>query len=199
MIGLVDYGASNLLSVKKALAYLDADCRIIQRKEDFNGVKRLILPGVGAFQTAIENLRSSGLYEIIRDWLNDNRPFLGICLGMQVLFEKSEESEKVEGFGIFRGNVLHFTKHKVPQIGWNQVHLKRKSDMMEGIENNSFFYFLHGYYVQTPNCEIVVGTTEYGVEYVSAAEKNNIWAVQFHPEKSGKAGLQLIQNWIMPC
>ena len=159
----------------------------------------MILPGVGAFGAAIEELQSKGIYEVVRDWLLADKPFLGICLGMQILFERSEESEGVEGFGLFEGDVLRFKEHKVPQIGWNQVWITRKSRIMEGIEDGSFFYFLHGYFVAPRNEDIVVGITEYGVSYPSVIEMNNVCAVQFHPEKSGVVGLKLLENWVRTC
>lgn len=196
MIGIIDYGAGNLLSVKKALEYLGEKPRIIHSQKDLEGMEKLILPGVGAFQSAIENLKSRGIYEVIREWLVSDRPFLGICLGMQLLFEESEESDGAKGFEIFRGKVLRFKERKVPQIGWNRVSIRKRSRMMDGIEDGSFFYFLHGYFVGAVDEEITVGETKYGITYSSVIEKSNIFAVQFHPEKSGKNGLKLLQNWI---
>jgi len=196
MIGIIDYGAGNLLSVKKALEYLGEKPRIIHSQKDLEGMEKLILPGVGAFQSAIENLKSRGIYEVIREWLVSDRPFLGICLGMQLLFEESEESGGAKGFEIFRGKVLRFKERKVPQIGWNRVSIRKRSRMMDGIEDGSFFYFLHGYFVGAVDEEITVGETKYGITYSSVIEKSNIFAVQFHPEKSGKNGLKLLQNWI---
>jgi glutamine amidotransferase len=199
MIGIIDYGAGNLLSVKKALAYLGADCKIVHKKNDFNGVDKLILPGVGAFQSAIDQLKRRGLYKIIKKWLACNTPFLGICLGMQVLFECSEESQDGRGFGVFPGKVLHFKKLKVPQIGWNQVAITKNSKIMSNIRNKSFFYFLHSYFVRPDDNDITVGTTDYGLTYASVVARDNIYAVQFHPEKSGATGLQLLKNWVELC
>ncbi len=196
VVGIVDYGAGNLLSVKKALEHLGVKCKVLESDADFEEVDGLILPGVGAFQSAVEKLRSSELYDGIEDWLLSDKPFLGICLGMQLLFEGSEEAKEAGGFGLFEGKVVRFKKGKIPQIGWNQVHLARKSKLMDGIEDGSFFYFLHGYYVETPEREIVVGLTDYGVEYPSAIEKDNMCSVQFHPEKSGAIGLKLLDNWV---
>ncbi len=198
MIGIVDYGAGNLLSVKKALEYLGTQYKVVESKKDFRGIDGLILPGVGAFRSAILRLVFSGMYEHIDDWIRADRPFLGICLGMQLLFETSEEAEDTRGFGIFRGNVVEFERYKVPQIGWNNVSIKRNSPLMEGIDDSSFFYFLHGYYVRTEE-SIVIGTTEYGVSYPSVIGKGKIYAVQFHPEKSGKIGLNLLKNWVRQC
>jgi len=199
MIGIVDYGAGNILSVKKALEYLGIDCKIIESETDFKEVEKIILPGVGAFQSAIQKLKFTGIHGIIKNWLLSNKPFLGICLGMQLLFEESEESKDAEGFGIFKGKVIRFSNKKVPQIGWNQVATTQASKIMKGIKRSSFFYFLHGYFVQPQDDDIVVGITEYGVVYPSVIEKGNIYAVQFHPEKSGEVGLKLIKNWIKKC
>lgn len=196
MIGVVDYGAGNLLSVRKALDYLGVESMFIRSPMEFSGLNGLILPGVGAFGAAIEELQSRGIYESIKDWLLADKPFLGICLGMQVLFERSEESEGVEGFGLFEGDVLRFKGHKVPQIGWNQVRVVRESRIMQGIEDGAFFYFLHGYFAAPRDEDIVVGITEYGVLYPSVIEVGNVSAVQFHPEKSGVVGLQLLRNWV---
>ena len=199
MIGIIDYGAGNLLSVKKALDYLRVDCRIVNTKNDFKRIKKIILPGVGAFQSAIQRLKDTGIYEITREWLSANKPFLGICLGMQLLFEASDESKGAAGFSVFKGKALRFKSEKVPQIGWNQVRIRRKSKLMRGIKDNSFFYFLHGYFVQPINNNVVIGTTDYNTVYPSVIESGNIYAVQFHPEKSSNVGLKLINNWVKIC
>jgi imidazole glycerol phosphate synthase glutamine amidotransferase subunit len=196
MIGIIDYGAGNLRSVKKAIDYLQAPNRIVRSPADFNGIEKIILPGVGAFQSAIEKLKEKDLFLKTKAWLHADRPFLGICLGMQVLFESSEEAPGGEGFGLFRGQVLRFQERKVPQIGWNQVLLKRDSSLMQSIRDNSFFYFLHGYYVKSESQDIVVGATEYGLEYPSVIQSGRIAAVQFHPEKSADNGLKLLKNWL---
>jgi len=199
MIGIVDYGAGNLLSVYRAFDFLGIRCQIIRDKADFRNVRKLVLPGVGAFEAAIENMKSKAFFAIINDWLQSHKPFLGICLGMQVLFEESEESKEVHGFSTFQGKVVQFTKHKVPQIGWNQVHIERRSKLLKGIRDHSFFYFLHGYYVQSCPEDIIVGTTHHGVIYPSIIGKDNLYAVQFHPEKSGTIGLKLLKNWMSLC
>ena len=126
-------------------------------------------------------------------------PYFGICLGMQMLFEGSLESEDTEGFGIFKGNCPRFKKGKVPQIGWNQINITKESPLLKGIPNKSFFYFLHGYYVETENKEIVTAITDYFINYASMIEKDNIFGVQFHPEKSGKMGLKMLNNWLEIC
>ncbi|RMI01662.1 MAG: imidazole glycerol phosphate synthase subunit HisH [Calditrichaeota bacterium] len=196
MIGIIDYGAGNLRSVKKALDYLGVESRVMAGPEGMEGIHKLVLPGVGAFGAAVERLRQQGLWEPLTDWLGADRPFLGICLGMQVLFETSEEAPGVRGLEVFPGTVRRFQTHKVPQIGWNQVHRRRPVDLMEGIPEGAFFYFLHGYYVEPVEAELIAAETEYGVVYPSVIRRGNICAVQFHPEKSAEAGLTLLRNWV---
>ncbi|MFQ5639559.1 MAG: imidazole glycerol phosphate synthase subunit HisH [bacterium] len=198
MIGLIDYGAGNLRSVKKALDYLGAKSRILRTAEEFHGIEKVILPGVGAFQTAVERLRERGVFDKIKCWLKEDQPFLGICLGMQLLFERSEEAPDVAGFGVFHGEVRRFQHRKVPQIGWNQVRQAEACTALAGIEQNAFFYFLHGYYVAPASWDFVLGETDYGIRYPSIIQKGNVLAVQFHPEKSAKTGLRLLKNWIEP-
>jgi glutamine amidotransferase len=200
MIGIIDYGAGNLLSVRKALDYFSFNCKIVKTKDEFSDIDKIILPGVGAFQTAVEKLRSSGLYKPLLEWVKNDKPFLGICLGMQLLFESSTEADiDTKGFGIFKGSVLKFKSHKVPQIGWNQVKIKNRSDIFKDIDNLSFFYFLHSYYVKTKDNNITIGLTNYSIEYTSVVQKGNIFGVQFHPEKSGDIGLNLLKNWVNLC
>ena len=199
MIGIIDYGAGNLLSVKKALEFLGMNVKVIASKENFDGIERLILPGVGAFQAAIDKINERGLYAPIYQWLSEDKPFLGICLGMQLLFEESEESPGIKGFTIFKGAVARFRNHKVPQIGWNQVSFTRESKLLAGIDDGAFFYFLHSYYVKPHDETITAGTTQYDVSYASIIEKGNIRAVQFHPEKSSTIGLALLRNWVSVC
>jgi imidazole glycerol phosphate synthase glutamine amidotransferase subunit len=199
MIGIIDYGAGNLLSVKKALDYLHTESLIVQSHRDFTHIEKCILPGVGAFQSAVHKLKEKGLFEPVRDWLQEDKPFLGICLGMQVLFAESEEAPGVRGYALFPGDVLQFTQYKVPQIGWNRVSFTRPSPITECISDNQYFYFLHGYYVHAEDQQIVVGTTHYGVSYPSIVSRGNTYGVQFHPEKSGTVGLSLLKNWVMKC
>ena len=199
MIAIIDYGAGNLLSVKKAFDYLNAESKVISSAEQFNGFNRVVLPGVGAFGAAMKKLQEKGFDYLLRRWLNDDRPFLGICLGVQLLMETSEESRNVSGLCKFNGSCLPFVKGKVPQIGWNQIQIQKTVPLLQGIKNNSFFYFLHGYYVSPVDYSIVTATTDYGLEYPSIISHGNIYAVQFHPEKSGNLGLKLLRNWIELC
>ena len=196
MIGIIDYGAGNLLSVKKAFAYIGIDGKLVRSPEDLRDIDKLVLPGVGAFYAAIEKLKTQQLFEPIRAWAQADRPFLGICLGLQMLFEESDEFGSSPGLGVFRGRVPQFKAGKVPQIGWNQVAQAQASPLWHGIDNQAFFYFLHGFYVDTPEESMIIGQTDYGITYTSAIQRGNIYAVQFHPEKSGSVGLKLLENWV---
>ena len=200
MIGLIDYGAGNLLSVKKALEFLNVECRIITKGEEIDSIDRMILPGVGAFEASVNRLTISGLFEPVKKWLNEDKSFLGICLGMQLLMDYSEESSKdLKGFQLIDGNVAKFTCNKVPQIGWNQVKITKPSKLFTGIEDNSFFYFVHSYYLNPDTNDYTIGTTDYSLDFVSAVNKGNIYGLQFHPEKSSDNGLKLLKNWIDLC
>jgi len=199
MIAIIDYGAGNLRSVRKAFNHLKVKNIIATGAEDLNDVKGIVLPGVGAFGKAMKKLKENNFYEGIKNCISAGTPFLGICLGMQMLFEESTESENVRGFGIFKGECERFKKGKVPQIGWNQINIVKESPLLEGIPDKTFFYFLHGYYVEAKNPDIITAKTDYFIEYTSIIEKGNIFGVQFHPEKSGKFGLQMLRNWVELC
>lgn len=195
MIGIVDYGAGNLRSVRKAFDYLSLPNRIVTGPDQMGGVERLVLPGVGAFAAAMEQLADRDLVGPVREWLAADRPFLGICLGMQVLFESSAESPGVSGFGVLRGTVPRFEHPRVPQIGWNALREEGESPLLEGLNGDTFFYFLHSYYCLPADPAVVAGTAEYGIRYAAMVRRGNCHAVQFHPEKSAEAGLALLGNW----
>jgi glutamine amidotransferase len=199
VIAIVDYGAGNLRSVQKAFDHLGVASQVVRSRRELESTERLVLPGVGAFGTAMEKLKTSGLLEGVEEWLSSGAPFLGICLGMQMLLEGSAESEGVAGLGFLKGSCLPFRAGKVPQIGWNQLTVQKASRLLQGIDDGSFFYFLHGYYVDPQETEVVTATTEYGVRYPSVIERENVAAVQFHPEKSGELGLRLLENWVRSC
>ena len=191
MIAIIDYGAGNLKSVKNALDYLNVDSIITDKTEDIIKSDRLILPGDGSFGYMMENLEKRGLVNTIKNFIKSGKPFLGICLGFQGLFEESEESPNVKGLSIFKGKVVKFGRGKVPQIGWNRIFPKQKNIFKE-----DFMYFVNSYYVVPKDKSIIATTTDYNANFVSAIKVNNITAMQFHPEKSGKAGIELLKRWL---
>ncbi len=198
MIGIIDYGAGNLKSVSGALAYLTHDWRFITVPEDFNGIEAVILPGVGSFGAAESALAKSGLKELIAAWISDNRKFLGICLGFQLLCEESVESPGSEGFRLLHTTCKRFNGKpgiKVPHMGWNRVEQCSSNKLFRGIERNEMFYFVHSFYVPEYG-RAEVFTTDYGERFVSGINQGNVTGVQFHPEKSGEAGLRFIKNWV---
>lgn len=207
MIGLIDYGMGNLPSVSKAL--INNGCQVIisNQPEDLKKATGLILPGVGAFGEAAANLKLNGMDQLVKEHIKADKPFLGICLGLQLLFSASAESPESHGLGVLPGKVVKFSNDmhdnsgnrlKVPHMGWNSVHFKNQSSFTNGIADNSYFYFVHSYYVITDE-EYIAGTTEYGSFITVAVQHNNLFACQFHPEKSQKAGLKIIQNFGVIC
>jgi glutamine amidotransferase len=191
MIGIIDYGAGNLKSVKNALDFLGVSSKIISTSKAIEDADGIILPGVGSFGFIMGNLRSKGLDSAIVGAISKGKPYFGICLGLQILFEESEESDGVKGLGIFRGKVVKFIKGKVPQVGWNEINSVR-----EGLLENGFAYFVNSYYVVPTEENIVLGRTDNYVNFTSAVEKDNVFAVQFHPEKSGEYGLDILRRWV---
>ena len=196
MITIIDYGMGNLRSIENAFRYLGARVKITNKPQEIEKAKKLVFPGVGNFGKAIKNLKSKKIHLAIKKNIEKGTPFLGICLGLQLLFEKSEEAPKTKGLGVLKGKVMKFQKIKIPQIGWNQIKIKRKSKILKGVENQNFVYFMHSFYVKSLNKKIVIARTNYGKDFCSAVESKNIFGVQFHPEKSGKAGLQILKNFI---
>ena len=193
MIAIIDYGAGNLKSVKNVLDYLDVDSIITDKPSDILEAERVILPGDGSFGYMMKNLEKKGLVNPIKDFIKSNKQFLGICLGLQGLFEESEESPSVKGLSIFKGKVVKFRKGKVPQIGWNKIISKKK-----GIFKDSYMYFVNSYFVVPEDSSIVATITDYNDNFVSAIQSNNVIATQFHPEKSGEAGIKLLKRWLKP-
>lgn len=207
MIAIIDYGMGNLRSVEKALVHVGADARITRDPHQVRNAAGVVLPGVGAFGQAMDNLRAAGLIEPIREAVASGKPFLGICLGLQLLFETSEErfgddAGLPAGLEILSGRVLRFPETedlKVPQIGWNTLDFPRPTRLFAGVEPGSHVYFVHSYYALPGDPGVVAATTDYGIGYCSAVERGNVMAVQFHPEKSSRVGLQILSNFAALC
>jgi imidazole glycerol phosphate synthase glutamine amidotransferase subunit len=199
MIGIVDYGAGNIRSVKKAFDYLNARSVLVSTPDRLVEVDKLVLPGVGSFGHLMERLETGGLLKPVGDWIRESRPFLGICLGLQFLFESSEESRGVRGLEVFRGACRKFHERKVPQIGWNDIRVLKESVFLEGIRTGDYFYFVHSFYVSPEEKEILTAGSHYGVDFAAVVERGRVCAVQFHPEKSGPKGLRLLENWVKRC
>ncbi len=199
MIAIIDYGMGNLRSVQKALEYVGQEAVITDKAEDLSRADGIILPGVGAFKDAMDALNATGLTPVLKEQIAKGKPFLGICLGMQMLFDKSYEDGEYEGLGLIKGEVVRFdTKLKVPHIGWNKLSLKKITLLFEGVDDLNF-YFVHSYHAANCNPEDVETTCEYDYEFVSSVNKGNVWGVQFHPEKSGDTGLKLLENFSKIC
>jgi glutamine amidotransferase len=198
-IVIIDYGLGNLRSVSKALEAVGAKVEVTNDPDKISKAKAIVLPGVGAFQRGMENLCRINVLPFLVKAIKDGKPFLGICLGLQLLFTESEEYGVHRGLDIIKGRVKRFESNmKVPHMGWNSIEFKVSSSkfkVFDGIPSKSYFYFVHSYYAEPQDEAIVVATTEYGQEFVSAVNKNNIWGVQFHPEKSAKLGLKLLENF----
>ncbi|MBI2086438.1 imidazole glycerol phosphate synthase subunit HisH [Candidatus Daviesbacteria bacterium] len=196
MIVIIDYGVGNLASVKNALDKLGAKSVISENPEIIKGAKALILPGVGAAGQGMRNLKKQGLDKVVIDEINKGKPFLGICLGMQLLFEESEEGN-VKCLGVLEGSVKKFKKmKKIPQIGWNQIDIEKESPFFKDIKDKSYFYFVNSFYCLPKDKEVVTGVTSYGERFSSIVQKDNVIGVQFHPERSGKVGFRLLENFV---
>ncbi len=198
MIGIIDYGAGNLQSVKKALDFIGAESVITDNPEIINTCDKILLPGVGSFGDAMNSMRAKNLTDTIKQNALSGKLFLGICLGLQLLFEESEESPNVEGLGILKGRIRKFSSDmglKIPHIGWNSIEIKQKDSLFKGIPDNSYVYFVHSYYLEAENEKDIATVTNYGIDFHSAVGKGNIFATQFHPEKSGDVGLQILRNF----
>jgi len=212
MIAVVDYGMGNLRSVQKALESVGLDASLTSDSAFVKSADAVVLPGVGAFRDCMDNLRRLELEDSVKSFIKAGKPFLGICLGLQVLLSTSEEFGLTEGLGLMGGRVVEFEKGmkddatgeilRVPHMGWNQIQIREHSPLFKGIKENEFFYFVHSYYVKPEDADLVSSVTDYGIEFVSSVWKDNVVATQFHPEKSQKAGLKVLENfgkWIKKC
>lgn len=198
MIALIDYDAGNIKSVEKAFQKLGEEVILTRDPQELLRADKVVLPGVGSFGDCMDNLHRYELVEVIREITAAGTPFLGICLGLQLLFESSEESPGVEGLGILKGKIIRIPDHeglKIPHMGWNSIHLQHDGRLFKGIPEQSYVYFVHSYYLQAEDPEIVRATTEYGVTIHASVEQGNVFATQFHPEKSSDLGLQILRNF----
>ena len=196
MIALIDYGMGNLGSVHKALQRVGCEPLITSDPDQVARASAVVLPGVGAFDDCMRNLIDRGLDVAVKDAIAAGKPFLGICLGLQMLFDSSEEGGEVPGMGIIPGKVVRFTHSlKIPQIGWNQINIKAPAPHLAGVAEGSWVYFVHSYYVVPDDPSIVCTTTDYGYEFCSAIWKDNVFATQYHPEKSQATGLKILENF----
>lgn len=195
MITIIDYGMANLGSVWKAFGAVGAEARVSSRPEDLRGSSHVVLPGVGAFGDSMKNIRALGMDGAIHEIIAEGVPFLGICVGLQALFTTGEEKGTHAGLNVFPGRVPVFTEGLVPQIGWNQAHFLRDDPLTADIPNHSYFYFVHSYYVLPDDRDIVIAETDYHIDYASIVGRDNVWGVQFHPEKSQEMGLRILRNF----
>jgi glutamine amidotransferase len=199
MIAIIDYGMGNLRSVTNAFTRLGADIAITRDESIIRKARALVLPGVGAFGKCVENLRSFGLFDLMKEQIAEGKPYLGICLGMQILLESSEESPGIAGLGAVKGRVVRFRgAMKIPHMGWNSVEIVKPSKIFDTIPGGSYFYFVHSYFPE-PQEPVSATVTDYGVRFTSSLQKGNLFACQFHPEKSQAIGLRLLRNFVSLC
>jgi imidazole glycerol-phosphate synthase subunit HisH len=197
MITIIDYHAGNLFSVQKALEFLGAEAQISMDPDDIDKADKIIFPGVGSFGNAMHHVRTLGLEEPIKQNVAAGKPFLGICLGLQLLFESSEESPGISGLAVLNGTVKRFNRSfKVPHLGWNQLYPINDSPLWEGLPKESYFYFAHSYYIEPENREMITGESDYHHHYTVAIRRNHLFGLQFHPEKSQKLGLLVLKNFL---
>lgn len=192
MITILDYGAGNVRSIGNMLKFLGCDYKISDNIDEIKKAKALIFPGQGHFEQAIKNLENKNLIQPLKDYIKSGKRFLGICLGFQVLFEKSEEAPQIEGLSILKGEVKKFPTKKIPQVGWNKIEVTLNNSYL----TNDYFYFVNSYYVKPYDCNIISSNSYYYGDFCSSIEKDNICACQFHPEKSSEAGIKFFQKWI---
>lgn len=199
MIAIIDYGAGNIQSVSKALMHIGCDCFITNKKDEILSADAAVLPGVGSFGDTVDSLNKLGIKEAVIEFIKSGKPFFGICLGLQLLFPGSDESKGAEGLGVFDGTITKIPNGeglKIPHMGWNSLTVKKGSRLFEGIEENPYVYFVHSYYLNAADKSIVAAQTEYGVTIDAAVERGNVFATQFHPEKSGETGLKILKNFV---
>lgn len=200
MIAIIDYGAGNIQSVYKALKFIGADCKVTSDKNEILNADGAILPGVGSFGDAMDTMTKRGIKDTIIEYTKSGKPFLGICLGLQLLFPESEETPGVKGLDIFKGTITKIPNQnrtlKIPHMGWNNISIKQKNGIFKDIESEPYVYFVHSFYLKAQDKDIVAATTQYGVEIDAAVQKGNIIATQFHPEKSGEVGLKMLKNFV---
>jgi len=196
-VAIIDYGVGNLRSVEKAFAATGHDALVTSDEEELRQASRLVLPGVGAFAACMSALRDHGLVNLVREQVAVGKPLLGVCVGMQMLFEESEEFGTCEGLGFIAGRVRRFDDSElvVPQVGWNQIRQRKAHSLFAGVEDDAFCYFVHSYYCEPASDDVIVGETDYGVQYASVVAKGNVCGVQFHPEKSQAVGLKMLANF----
>jgi imidazole glycerol-phosphate synthase subunit HisH len=195
-VAIIDYGVGNLRSVEKAFAATGCEALISDNEEILRAAQRLVLPGVGAFAACMKALKERGFDRLVREKASDGTPLLGVCVGMQILFEESDEFGSTSGLGLLKGSVRRFGNELVvPQVGWNRIHQKREHVLFDGVGDGAFCYFVHSFYCQPRDEEVVVGETEYAQRYASVVAQGNISGVQFHPEKSQDVGLRMLRNF----
>lgn len=199
MIAIIDYDAGNIKSVEKALNLLGQDVKVTGDRKEILSADKVVLPGVGAFGDAMATLRERGLDDVIRQVAERGTPFLGICLGLQLLFQRSDEAPGVEGLGILKGEILKIPEKegmKIPHMGWNSLHLEHDGRLFRGISEGAYVYFVHSYYLKAESDDIVKASTEYCTHIHASVEKDNVFACQFHPEKSSEVGLRILKNFV---
>ncbi|MBU1090506.1 MAG: imidazole glycerol phosphate synthase subunit HisH [Candidatus Omnitrophica bacterium] len=203
MIAIIDYGMGNIHSVNKALGLYGVETIVTDKVKDIKSAEKLVLPGVGAFDDAKEELEKRGLIDLLLEQVRSKKPFLGICLGMQLLFDQSEEAKVSKGLGLIKGSVKRFEAkegRKVPHMGWNQLnHLKYDCPLLRDVQNDAYVYFCHSYYPAPSDQNLVAASTDYGMDFAALVWKENLFGVQFHPEKSQAVGLKIMENFVKVC
>lgn len=198
MIAIIDYDAGNLKSVEKALLHLGEECKITRDAAEILQAEKVILPGVGAFGDAMEKLENFDLVKVIHKVVENGTPFLGICLGLQLMFESSDEAPGVQGLGLLPGKIVAFPKkegYKIPHMGWNSLQIREDARLFQGVAQQSYVYFVHSYYLEAERSEDVAASAEYITQVHASVERENLFACQFHPEKSGEVGLKILKNF----